>query len=144
MFFARYTLSPHLIIIPPMLHIHFLLHVTLTRMANGRNLGTFKKQCCFGIRSAFKGANNNEIKIVGHWGYSWLHSSSDYSVEVNGQIQSPASLSLRKHPPRSLYILGTGRATDPIPIRRKSEKFLCASSMTPLSCDYIEQAVADS
>jgi hypothetical protein len=81
------------------------------------------------------------MKIVGYCGYSSLHSSSGYFVEV---LQSPASLSLRKHPTSSLYVLDTGCATEPIPIRWKSEKFLCASSMTPLSCDYIELAVADS
>ena len=66
-----------------------------------------------------KGDNNHEIKTVGRWGYSSLHPSSGYFVEVNGQLQSPAGLSLRKHPPRSLYVLGTGRVTEPIPIGGK-------------------------
>jgi len=52
MFFARYTSH---IIIPPMLRIHFPLHVALTTMANGRSLGTLKKQCCFGNRDFLKG-----------------------------------------------------------------------------------------
>lgn len=36
--------------IPPILHVHFLLHATLTTQTNGRNLGNFKKQCCLGNR----------------------------------------------------------------------------------------------
>ena len=103
MYFARYTRSP-LIIIPPILHIHFPLHVALTRMAYERSPGTFQKQCCSGYRGAFRGDNHHKIKILWHWGCSSLHSSSVYFVEVNGQLQSSASLSLRKHPPSLLYV----------------------------------------
>ena len=106
--------------------------------------GNLKKAMLFRKSGLFKGAHHHNLKIVGHWGYSLLHSLSGYFVELNAQLQSPAGLSLRKHRPSSLYVLDTGCATEPIPIRWKSEKFLCASSMTPLSCDYIEHAVADS
>jgi hypothetical protein len=39
--------------IPPMLHTHFYLLAALNSRLNGRSLGTFRKNCCFGNRGPF-------------------------------------------------------------------------------------------
>jgi len=46
--------------IPPLLQTHLHLHDFLTRRTNGRNLGTFEKQCSFVIR----GALHTEVHFV--------------------------------------------------------------------------------
>ena len=47
LFSPQVLISSPVNIIPPTLHIHLYLHVTLTRRTNGRSLGTFLKQCFF-------------------------------------------------------------------------------------------------
>ena len=46
-FFPRVLISSPVNIIPPTLHTHLYLYITLTKRTNGRSLGTFLKQCFF-------------------------------------------------------------------------------------------------
>jgi hypothetical protein len=52
------------IVIPPMHHSHLDLHIILSRRTNGRNLGTFQKQCTFDNRKALERKSNCTTVVV--------------------------------------------------------------------------------